>query len=120
MDRILTDNINKNKYQHNDDIDNEPTFDNKIFNLSSGNKDPLLVVIVILRVVKKHISTTVAVLTCLWGSGANYSMIKIRHNKCYELKIRSNKVEYSTAVGLYFTTHDVKVPFAFHISLSAR
>ena len=25
--------------------------------------------------------------------------------------MRSNKVEYSTAAGVYFTTHDVKVPF---------
>ena len=25
--------------------------------------------------------------------------------------MRSNKVKYSTAAGVYFTTHDVKVPF---------
>ena len=25
--------------------------------------------------------------------------------------MRSNKVEYSTAVGMYYTTHDAKVPF---------
>ena len=25
--------------------------------------------------------------------------------------MRSNKVEYSTAAGLYCTTHDIKVPF---------
>ena len=38
-------------------------------------------------------------------------MIKRRHNKYYEHKMRSNKVEYSTATGLYCTTHDSKVPF---------
>ena len=38
-------------------------------------------------------------------------MIKIRLNKHYERKMRSNTVEYNTADGVYFNTHDVKVPF---------
>ena len=38
-------------------------------------------------------------------------MIKRRHTKPYEHKIRSNKVEYSTYEGLYCTMHDAKVPF---------
>ena len=38
-------------------------------------------------------------------------MIKIKHNEYYERRMRSNKVEYSTAEGLYYTTHDVKVKF---------
>ena len=38
-------------------------------------------------------------------------MIKRRHTKHYERKMRSNRVEYSTAAGVYCTTHNVKVPF---------
>ena len=60
---------------------------------------------------KKTESATVSGIECLWGSKATNVMIKIKHNKHYELKIRSNKVEYSTAAGLYCTTHDVKVHF---------
>ena len=59
---------------------------------------------------KKKIATTVAGLTCLWDSRAIDRMIKRRHTKCYERKMRSNKVEYSTAIGLSCTTHDFKVP----------
>ena len=36
-------------------------------------------------------------------------MIKIKHTKYYEHNMRSNKLEYGTSVGLYCTTHDVKV-----------
>ena len=46
-------------------------------------------------------------------------MIKRRHTKHYERKMRSNKVEYSTASGVYCTTHDVKVPFCM-LELSSR
>ena len=38
-------------------------------------------------------------------------MIKRRHTKHYERKMRSNIVEYITAAGVYCTTHDLKVPF---------
>ena len=38
-------------------------------------------------------------------------MIRRRHTKNYERKMQSNKVEYSAAADVYFTTHDVKVPF---------
>ena len=47
----------------------------------------------------------------MWYSRAADIIIKIKHTKYYERKTRSNKVEYSTAVGVYCTTHDVKVPF---------
>ena len=53
----------------------------------------------------------VAGLICLWDSGATNIMVKIRHTKHYERKMRSNKVEYITAAGAYCTTHDVKVTF---------
>ena len=46
-------------------------------------------------------------------------MIKMRHTKPYKCKMRSNKVEYSTAAGQYFTMHDVKVPFSCQSFLSA-
>ena len=36
---LVTNDINKNKYQHNDAIENEPKFDSSS-NLSSGTKDP--------------------------------------------------------------------------------
>ena len=32
----------------------------------------------------------------------------------------SNKVEYDTAAGMYFTTYDFKLPFACQIFLAAR
>ena len=54
---------------------------------------------------------TVAGLTCLWYSRYTDRMIKIRYNEYYERKMRSNKVEYSTASGVYCTTHGVKVHF---------
>ena len=38
-------------------------------------------------------------------------MIKRQHTKHYEHKMRSNIVEYSTAVGVYYPNHHVKVPF---------
>ena len=44
-------------------------------------------------------------------------MIKRRHTNHYERKMWSNKVEYSNAAGVYFTTRDVKVPF-FMLELS--
>ena len=49
LDHVVTDNIKKNKYQHNDAIDNDLTFDNNSFNLYSGTKDPLPVVTFSLR-----------------------------------------------------------------------
>ena len=58
----MTDNIKKNKYQHNDAIDNESTFDNS-FNLSIGTKYPLPVVSVSLRGGKKHRAMTVSGIT---------------------------------------------------------
>ena len=46
-------------------------------------------------------------------------MVEIKHTKYYELKMRSNKVEYITATGLHCTMHNVKVPF-FVLELSSR
>ena len=99
-----------NKNQRNDVIENEPKFDNT-FNLSRGTKDPLLVVNFILWEGNKQRSSTVTGLTCLWGSGATNSMIKIKHTKYYERNMVSNKLEYSTSAGLYCMMHDIKVPF---------
>ena len=69
----MTDNINTYKYQHNDPIYNDPTFDTNSFNLSSGTKDPLPVVTVSLQVGKEHRELTAVGLTCLWDSGATVS-----------------------------------------------
>ena len=86
-------------------------FDTSNFNLSSGTSNPLPVVNVSLRGGNKHRATTVDGLTCLWDSGATDSMLKRRQTKHYERNIRSNKVEYSTASGMYCTANGVKVPF---------
>ena len=76
---VVTNNIN-NKDQCNDAIEYEPKFDNK-FSLSSGNKDLLLVVTVSLQGGKKHRTTIISSLTCLWYIRDNNIMIKFRHNK---------------------------------------
>ena len=86
-DHLVTDNIKDYNDQYNDAIDNEPTLDNSSFNIYSGTIYPLPIVTVSLRRGKKHRATVV------------------------ERKIWSNRVEYSTAAGMYCTTHDVKVPF---------
>ena len=109
--QVVTDNLNNYKYHSNESINSEPTFGTSGFNLSSGTSDPLPVVTVSLRGGKKHRATTFAGLTCLWDIGDTDSMIKQRHTKHYEHKMRSNKVECSTAAGVYCTTHDVKVTF---------
>ena len=106
----MTDNIKKNKNQHNEDIECDLKFDNK-FSLSSGTKYSLPGVTVSLGGGKKKRATIIPGLTCLWDSRATDSMIKRKHTKNYERKMRSNKREYSIAAGLYCTTHDVKVPF---------
>ena len=86
-------------------------FDTKIFNWSSGTSNPLPVVTVSLLVGKKHRVTTVAGLEFFWDIRGTNNTIKRKHNKHYEHKVRSNKVYYSTAYCLYFTTHYVKVLF---------
>ena len=48
LDHVVTNNLKKNKYQLNESINNDPTFDSNIFNLSSGNSKPLPVVTVYL------------------------------------------------------------------------
>ena len=111
MDNVVTDTIKTNKDQHNDAIYNEPTFDTKFFNLYSGTKEPIQVVTVSLQGCNKHRAKTVSGITCLWDSRDTNRMIKIRHTKYYERKMRSKKLEYSMAIGLYCMAHDVKLPF---------
>ena len=120
LDHLVTDNLNNYKDQSNEVINSELTFDTSDFNSSSGNSNPLPVVTVSLRGVKKHRATAVASLTCLWDSRATDSMIKRRHTKNYERNMRYNKVDYSTTAGVYCTTHDVKLPFSFQNSLPSR
>ena len=119
LNHVVTYNLKNYKDQINEAINREPTFDASSFNLSSGTRDPLPVVTVSLLGVNKHRAITVAGITCLWDSGATDSMIKIRHTKHYGYKMRSNKVDYSTATCVYCTTHDFKVPF-FVPKLSSR
>ena len=71
----MTDNIRKNKDQHNDAIDNKSDFDNNSFKLSSGTRNPLPLVTVSLLGDNKYRAATVAGTTCLWDSGATNSMI---------------------------------------------
>ena len=111
LDHVVTDNLNNYKYQSNEAIKNEPTFDTINFNLSGGTIDPLPVVTVYLRGGNKHGAMTVSGLTCFWDIGATYSMIKRKHAEYYERKMRYNEVEYSISSGLYCATHDVKVIF---------
>ena len=87
----MTDNINKNKNQHNYAIEHEPKFDNKLI-LSISNKYPLLVITFILRVGHKQRTTIVDCLTYMWYIGATYSTIKIKHAKNYERIMQSNKL----------------------------
>ena len=116
----MTNNIKDYNDQYNDAIDNEPTLDNTSFNLSRGTSEPLPVVTVSLRGGKKHRATVVAGLTLLWYSGATNSMIKRRHTNHYKRKIQSNRVEYITTDGVYYTTHYVKLPFSCRNSLVER
>ena len=111
LDHVVTNNLENNKYQSNEAISSEPNFDTSDFNLSSGTSDPLPVVTASIRGGKKHRSKTVAGLTCLWYSKATETTIKRQHTKHNERKMRSNKVENSTAAGVYYTPHDVKVAF---------
>ena len=75
-------------------------FDTNSLNLYRGTSYQLPEVTVYLRGGNKHRAMTVSGLTLLLGSGATNSMIKRKHTKYYERKIRSNKVEYSTAAGM--------------------
>ena len=77
----MTNNINTNKYQLHEAIYNDRTFDTSIFNSYSGTRDQLPVITVTLRRAKKHRTTTVAVLTCLWDSGATEIIINRKHTK---------------------------------------
>ena len=65
----------KTRYQSNETIEYEQKFDNK-FSLSSGTKEPLTVVTIRLQEVKKHRSTIISGLPCLWYNKATDSMIQ--------------------------------------------
>ena len=78
----MTDNIRKNKNQHNNAIEHELKFDNK-FSLSISTKDPLPVATVSLRGGKKQRETIIACLIFLWGSGDTDRTIKRKHTKHY-------------------------------------
>ena len=106
----MTDNIKKNKNQHNDAIEYEPNFDND-FILSSRTKEYLPVVTVRLRGGKKQRETIILVLIYLWDSRATDNVINRWYTKPYERKMSSNNVEYSKSAGPYWTTNGVKVPF---------
>ena len=101
LDKVVIEYIKTNKYQLNEAIYNEPMFDTDSFNASSGTMDQLPVVSVTLREGNKHIATAIDGITCLWDSGATNSKIKIKQTKNNEHKMRSNKVDYSTAAGIY-------------------
>ena len=92
LDHVVTNNLKTTKDQLNEAINNEPTFDTNIFNLSSSTSDPLPVVTVSLWGGKKHRAKNVAVLTCFWDSGATNNMIKRKHTKHYECRMRYNKL----------------------------
>ena len=77
----MIDNLKNYKDHSNEAIHSEPKFGPSSFNLSSGTRDPLPVVIVSLRGGNKHISTVVSGLTCLWDSGATNIMINRKHTK---------------------------------------
>ena len=111
LDHVVTNNLNNYNNQNNEAIDNEPTLDNITFSLFGGTSYPLRVVTASLRGGKKHGETIFAGTTCLWNRGATNSMIKRQHTNHYEQKVRSNRVYYITATGVYCTTHDVKVTF---------
>ena len=111
LDHVVTYNLNNYRYQINEAINSDPTIDTSSFNLSINTSNILPVVAVFLQGGKKHRATTVAGLECLRGIGATNSMIKRRHTKHYERNMWYNKVDYSTATGMYCTTHDVKVTF---------
>ena len=76
----MTYNINTNKNQRSDAIENESKFDNTL-NVSRGTKDPLPVVTVSPRPVKKKRAMNVAGLTLLCYIGATNSIIKIKHTE---------------------------------------
>ena len=120
LDHVSKNNKKTNKDKLNDVIYNELTFDTSRFNSSRVTREPLPLVTVTLRGGRKHRATIVAGITFLWDNGSTNSMIKIKHNKHYEHKIRYNKVEYITVAGIHCTTHDAKVPFVFRSFLSAR
>ena len=70
MDHILTENIKANKYQHNDAIENETTFDTNSFNLSSRTKHPLQLLTVRILGGKKYRSANVDGIKLLWDRRA--------------------------------------------------
>ena len=60
LDHVVTTNLNKNKYQSNKAINNDPMFDTDSINLSSGISDYLSVVNVSLQGGNKHRAMSVS------------------------------------------------------------
>ena len=87
---------------------------------SSGNKNPLPVVTVSLWRSNKQMETIIARLKHMWGVRATNIMIKRRNPKPNKCKICSNKVEYSTSAGPYYTMRGAKVQFSCRGFLAAR
>ena len=75
LDHVVTNAIN-NKNQCDNAIEYDLKFDNT-FSLSSGNKEPLLLLTVSLQGGKKHRETIIYSLICLWDIGSTSSMIGI-------------------------------------------
>ena len=99
----------KIKYQCDYAIAYDQIFDNTFSLSSESSRDTLTVVTVSLRRGNKNRANITSGLTYLWDSGAAYITIKRKHTRTYESRMRSNKVEYSTASGPYCRTHNFKV-----------
>ena len=87
----------KVKDQFNYAIAYNPRFYNKLILSSEPIRDPLPVLTVKLKGMNKNKANIIDVLTCLYDSGSNDSMIKRKYKIPYDHRMISNKVEYSTA-----------------------
>ena len=83
LDHVVTDNLKNDKDWSNEEMNSDPTFDTRSFNLSRGTSNPLPVITVSLQVGKKHRASLVAGLKLLWGSRDTNNMIKILYTKHY-------------------------------------
>ena len=97
--------------QINDFIDNGIKFYSSNILGSNPVNDNLPILIIFLRCGKNSRQTLNSVLTFLWDSVSNDSMIKCKHINTYISKLRYNTVKYIAYDGPNKTTNDVKVPF---------
>ena len=104
----MTDDIN-NKDKFNDAIDYDPKFDNT-FSWSIGlPMQPLPAVTVSLREGNKNRATIIDIITFLWDSRDNGSIIKRKYTKPYGHILLSNQFDWSTLTGMRWITHDFKL-----------